>query len=79
MMEEESGILYLLRQGVRGFISKDIRPEELETAIRQIHNGHYYFSESATAFMLHSIQGKSGVKEEEQISEKEFKRQDGWW
>ncbi len=71
MMEDEAGILYLLRQGVRGFISKDIRPHELEEGLEIIHKGGYYFSDAATAQMLNSIQVGHDQKYDELLNEKE--------
>lgn len=71
MLDEEAGILYLLRQGVKGFTSKDIRPEELEEGLLTIFKGGYYFSNAATAHLLHNIQGKKQHNYDDMLSEKE--------
>lgn len=70
MLDDEARILFLLRQGVRGFISKDIRPEELEEGLITISKGGYYFSDAATAHMLETIQGNKKI-ENEALSDKE--------
>jgi len=71
MMDDEAGILYLLRQGVRGFISKDIRPNELQESLEIIHKNGYYFSDAATAQMLSSMQINSAFKQDDVFNEKE--------
>lgn len=71
MMEDEAGILYLLRQGVRGFISKDIRPKELEEGLEIIHKGGFYFSDAATAQMLNSIKIDQTQKHDDTLNDKE--------
>lgn len=71
MMDDETGILYLLRQGVRGFLSKDIRPKELEDSLSVIYNGGYYFSDAATAQMLNTIQQSDDSKRDDFLNDKE--------
>jgi two-component system invasion response regulator UvrY len=71
MLDDEARILFLLRQGVRGFISKDIRPEELEEGLVTVSKGGYYFSDAATAHMLETIQGNKKKIEKEALSDKE--------
>lgn len=71
MLDDEARILFLLRQGVRGFISKDIRPEELEEGLITISKGGYYFSDAATAHMLETIQGNKKKLEADALSDKE--------
>ncbi|MHB1278151.1 MAG: response regulator transcription factor [Bacteroidia bacterium] len=71
MLDDEARILFLLRQGVRGFISKDIRPEELEEGLLMVSKGGYYFSDAATAHMLETIQGNKKVSDKEALSDKE--------
>jgi len=71
MMEDEAGILYLLRQGVRGFISKDIRPKELEEGLEIIHHGGFYFSDAATAQMLNSLNTNQHNNYDDFLNEKE--------
>lgn len=71
MMDDEAGILYLLRQGVRGFISKDIRPKELEEGLKIIHQGGFYFSDAATAQMLNSLNTNQNYKHDDFLNDKE--------
>ena len=71
MMEDEAGILYLLRQGVRGIISKDIRPKELEEGLKIINRGGFYFSDAATAQMLNSLNTDTHQKVDDFLNEKE--------
>lgn len=72
MLDDEARILFLLRQGVRGFISKDIRPEELEESLLIISKGGYYFSDTATAHMLETIQSGHSVDITVALTEKEI-------
>ncbi len=71
MLDEEARILYLLRQGVKGFISKDIRPQELEEGLLTVAKGGYYFSDAATAHMLETIQSNKSTSEKDTLTDKE--------
>lgn len=44
-----------LRNGARGFVSKNTRIEELLQAIREVHEGKIYISPSMEEFMIHEM------------------------
>ncbi|MCS4503685.1 response regulator transcription factor [Arhodomonas aquaeolei] len=49
MHEEVATVARALRIGARGFLLKTARPEELERAVRAVHRGQRYLSESLSA------------------------------
>lgn len=48
MYDSEIALIRLLRTGVRGFLKKDIHPQELRSAIVAVAKGGYYYSHDAT-------------------------------
>lgn len=71
MLDDEARILFFLRQGIRGFVSKDVRPEELEESLNIVSKGGYYFSNAATAHMLETLQGNTKLTDNDKLSDKE--------
>lgn len=56
MVDNETSIIRMLRNGARGYILKDSNPEELKTAITAVINKGYYYSDLVSGNLLHSIQ-----------------------
>lgn len=48
MYDSELSMIRLLKSGVKGFLKKDIHPDELKFAIRSVVQSGYYYSNSAT-------------------------------
>ena len=49
-----------LRAGARGFIMKGGRLKDMMTAIRKVHSGEVYLSDTMTARLMHRLVGNSG-------------------
>lgn len=48
MFDSEIALIRLLQIGVRGFLKKDIHPDELRTALLAVADSGYYYSHNAT-------------------------------
>jgi two-component system invasion response regulator UvrY len=53
MYDSEIALIRLLQMGVRGFVKKDIHPEELDAALEEVADNGYHYSNNTT--------GKLGV------------------
>jgi DNA-binding NarL/FixJ family response regulator len=52
MYDSELVLIRLLQAGVKGFLKKDIHPDELQYAIRSVMQSGYYYSHNATGKLL---------------------------
>lgn len=55
MEDDEQTILKMLRKGAKGYLLKDIHPEILNTALKELMEKGYYHSEKVSETLLHSI------------------------
>lgn len=55
MYENESSIIRMLRLGVKGYILKDIRKQELQQALISLVQKGYYYTELITGKLIHAI------------------------
>jgi two-component system invasion response regulator UvrY len=55
MYENENGIIRMLRLGVRGYMLKDIRKQELQQALLSLMQKGYYYTEMVTGKLVHAI------------------------
>jgi len=62
MYDSEPSLIRLLQAGVRGFLKKDIHPDELQYAIRSVVENGYYYSHDATGKLLNLFRNKSEIK-----------------
>ena len=66
MYDSEVAMIRLLQTGVRGFLKKDIHPNDLRTAIISVSEDGYYYSYAATgklaAFFYRNEDGRSGFE-----------------
>jgi DNA-binding NarL/FixJ family response regulator len=46
----------MLRLGVKGYLCKDVEPQELGNALIAIQNKGFYYTDFATGALLHSLQ-----------------------
>jgi two-component system invasion response regulator UvrY len=58
MIEKEEAIVRMLRLGVKGYLSKDIEPEDIHAALKAIVNKGYYYTDFITGKLIHSIQNE---------------------
>ncbi len=55
MDDDEQTILKMLRQGAKGYLLKDINPEVLNTALKELMEKGFYHSDKVSATLLHSL------------------------
>lgn len=55
MLDDESSIIKMLRNGAKGYVLKDSDPEELEKAIDAIIRQGYYHSEMVSSKLIHAM------------------------
>lgn len=70
MDDEETSIIKMLRNGAKGYLLKDIEPEYLLTALKEVLENGYYHSEKVSEALLHSI-GWTGPDNEDLLNFKE--------
>lgn len=54
MIHQENAIIRMLRLGVKGYVSKDIDPEELHAAIENVVKKQYHYTDFVTGKLIHS-------------------------
>ncbi|MGD9506361.1 MAG: response regulator [Syntrophobacteraceae bacterium] len=73
MHEEEQYIIRVFGAGAMGYITKRSAPEQLVTAIRKVHAGGRYLSDSAAEFLaLHVAKGAPGRSLLDALSNREI-------
>lgn len=55
MYETDNSIIRMLKNGVRGYILKDIEPAELKLALDSVLRKGFYYSEMVTGKLIHTI------------------------
>lgn len=75
MVEKEETIVRMLKLGVKGYLSKDVEPQELGEALRSIMNRGFYYTDYLTGKLVMSIQsegtGKQKINNLPQINDRE--------
>jgi DNA-binding NarL/FixJ family response regulator len=71
MEDDEKVIIKMLQKGAKGYLLKDIHPDRLKIALREVMDRGYYHSEKVAATLLHSIQ-PSYNKEEVKFKQNEL-------
>ncbi len=56
MIQEEESIMRMLKLGVKGYLSKDVEPQELRNAITAIISRGFYYTDYITGKLVHSLQ-----------------------
>ncbi len=56
MIDKEESIVKMLKLGVKGYLSKDVEPNELKEALVAINNKGFYYTDYITGKLLHSLQ-----------------------
>jgi len=59
MYDSELTLIRLLQAGVKGFLKKDIHPNELQYAIHSVMENGYYYSHNATGKLLNLFRSRS--------------------
>lgn len=53
--EDEQAIIRMIRSGVKGYLSKDIEPDELKKAIETVTSGNFHFNEALSGKLLNMV------------------------
>jgi two-component system, NarL family, invasion response regulator UvrY len=72
----EEAIIRMLRLGVKGYLSKNIEPEELHSALQAVHHKGYYYTDFITGKLIYSLQQETKQKPKKEQTQ-EF-NQDAW-
>ncbi len=56
MVESEEGIIQMMKLGVKGYLSKDVEPDELNSALTAIVNKGFYYTDFITGKLVHTLQ-----------------------
>ena len=55
MYDEENSIIRMIKNGARGYILKDTRPQDLHHALNSVLTKGFYYSETVTGKFIHKI------------------------
>lgn len=72
MFEDEFNIIKMLRAGAQGYLLKNVQPEEMGKAIRDVHLQGYYYSGPVTGKLVSLMQKESSTADELSKVEEEF-------
>lgn len=78
MQDDEQSLIKMIKNGVKGYLLKNVSPSELETALKTITNNGYYYPDWASNIVFSNMMGNSSVQEISPITlnlserEKEF-------
>ncbi|MGB8193097.1 MAG: response regulator transcription factor [Chitinophagaceae bacterium] len=64
MVDREEAIVRMLKLGVKGYLSKDMEPEDLHAALQSIIKKDYYYTDFVTNKLVHSIQNDDSFFED---------------
>ncbi|MFT5824199.1 MAG: two-component system invasion response regulator UvrY [Crocinitomix sp.] len=70
MNEEETSLIQMLKLGVRGFLNKDIDPNELKRAMDSVISKGYHYTDRLTGRLISMLQNDAGqprISKNEQI------------
>ena len=71
MEDDEQVILEMLRNGAKGYLLKDIQPDELETALKTVVKQGYYHTEMVTDTLMRSLNDEIDVANKYDLKENE--------
>lgn len=74
MNDDDTSLLKMLRLGIKGYISKDVDPEELEEAILDMIDKGFHYTEQMTSQLIGTINGdKSELEKQDALNPKELR------
>jgi DNA-binding NarL/FixJ family response regulator len=74
MVEDEQSLIKMLKHGIRGYLSKDVEPDELKKALDTIAMKGYYYTDHLTGKLIHAIRDNEQQKDPVQnLNEREMK------
>jgi two-component system invasion response regulator UvrY len=63
MIEKEETIVRMLKLGVKGYLCKDVEPNELGEALKAVANKGFYYTDFITGKLVHSLQNDAANKQ----------------
>jgi len=72
MNEDEESLIKMLNFGAKGFVGKDIEPNELLLAISKILHGGFYYSDQMTEHLINTLQPKQKNDLIESLTDREL-------
>lgn len=64
MVDREEAIVRMLKLGVKGYLSKEMEPEDLYAALQSIVKKDYYYTDFVTNKLVHSLQNEEPIYQE---------------
>tara|TARA_R110002072_G_scaffold193809_7_gene351010 strand:- start:10407 stop:11063 length:657 start_codon:yes stop_codon:yes gene_type:complete len=72
MEDDEEHILKMIRSGAKGYLLKDIDPENLKHALLEVLQKGFYYTEKINEILLDIVQGKGKPSEKSLLKENEI-------
>ena len=73
MLQDEATLIRMLRLGIKGYLSKDVEPEELKNALLEIYNKGFHYTDAFTGRLIAVLQGDGQNSESaSQLNEREL-------
>lgn len=63
MLQDEATLIRMLRLGIKGYLSKDVEPEELKTALLEIYNKGFHYTDAFTGRLIAVLQADGQTDE----------------
>ncbi len=76
MVEQEESVIKMLKLGVKGYLGKDVEPQELNNALTAIRSKGFYYTDFITGKLVHTLQNEAEnllTESEINLNEKEKK------
>lgn len=61
MVENEESVIKMLKLGVKGYLSKDVEPQELNNALSAIKSQGFYYTDFITGKLVHTLQQDASI------------------
>ena len=73
MVENEESVIRMLKLKVKGYLSKDVEPEELGAALDAIMSKGFYYTDFITGKLVHTLQSEYDKEDTAFLTDKEKK------
>lgn len=74
MMSDEDSLIKMIRLGVKGYLNKDVDPDELHQAIKSVAKGNFHYNEAVSGKLIDVIQSEEQLDVTKQdLSERDLK------
>lgn len=72
MLEDEQALIRMLKSGVKGYLSKDVEPDELLQALETISKGNFHYTDTMSGKLIHAIQMEGEKGNSHGLSDREI-------